>query len=201
MCVVSCRLLACRRPISSRMLTSASSALMCLSSSILASSSAIGCSKSRKATAICAGYRFTLRLLRLRAPRGIRKALGRACRRCPNEAQLHGVTTDETLEGREQLARRPHAPFVAQRSAPQALAVRYCDRHRACPGAHGLRICASSSKAPGCRIARPLAARCAAPGSRAPDPGPAMRRACRRQPSMKSSKRRLPSPAPAHPSR
>src|SRR5215475_12774394 len=51
MLVVSCRLLACRRLISSWMLTSESE-VTCFSSSIFASSSAMGCSKSRKATAM-----------------------------------------------------------------------------------------------------------------------------------------------------
>src|SRR5215470_7252181 len=51
MLMVSCRLFACSRAISSWMLTS-DSEVTCRSSSILASSSAIGCSKSRKETAM-----------------------------------------------------------------------------------------------------------------------------------------------------
>src|SRR5262249_41288268 len=51
MLVVSWRLLACSRLISSWMLTS-DSEVTCFSSSIFASSSAMGCSKSRKATAM-----------------------------------------------------------------------------------------------------------------------------------------------------
>src|SRR5690349_24521807 len=51
MLCVSCSLLACSREISSWMLTAEPEGT-CFSSSILASSSAIGCSKSRKFTAI-----------------------------------------------------------------------------------------------------------------------------------------------------
>src|ERR1700733_7132526 len=127
---VSCRLLACSRAISSLMFTSESPEVMCFSSSIFASSSAIGCSKSRNATAILHAYRCTPGFGRLRAPPRIRKALGNGRRRGGAEAQFHPIAADEILERNQQFTRRPHAPLTAQRERARGVCAAVFDRDR-----------------------------------------------------------------------
>src|SRR5262249_42372036 len=103
MLCVSCRLLACSRPISSWMLTSVSE-VTCRSSSILASSSAIGCSKSRNETAIAKAYPNSA-------------AVGRECGRGRQRGihHLHRARTEQALELIEQLAAGAHRPLRPER--------------------------------------------------------------------------------------
>src|SRR5256885_7574953 len=104
MFIVSCRLLACSRPISSWMLTSPSE-VTCLSSSIFASSSAIGCSKSRNETAMRAGYPNS-------APvGGERRALARRGRRVDD---LQRAAPEHAFELLEQLAAGAHRPLGSE---------------------------------------------------------------------------------------
>ena len=110
---------------------------MCLSSSIFASSSAIGCSKSRNATAIGATLPIGPGgLARLRARPGIRKALGAARRAAgAREAQLDAIAADELFE-RSSSSRAGRTLHSAPRvSAQLALGRAIFDRDRAGTGA------------------------------------------------------------------
>src|SRR5215813_8521315 len=104
MLVVSCRLLAWRRLISSWMLTS-DSEVTCFSSSIFASSSAMGCSKSRKATAmygIPGTVQAGARGYGSGALPSIREGSADTTRRSAID-DLHAATSDESLELLQQL--------------------------------------------------------------------------------------------------
>src|SRR3989440_7323094 len=137
MLVVSWRLFACRRPISSWMLTSVSEG-MCLSSSIFASSSAIGCSKSRNATAMVEGG-YGRAAPRASTPvigqsasvGGKRWAGGRGWRAVHH---VYAAATDEPFELLEQLAARTHAPLVAERQRAAGARARIFDSDRAWAG-------------------------------------------------------------------
>src|SRR5689334_16930337 len=100
---VSWRLLACSRPISSWMLTSVSE-VTCRSSSIFASSSAIGCSKSRNETAMPGAYPNSA-------------AVGGDCRRARHGGvhHLYRAASGQDLELLEQLAAGAHCPLRAER--------------------------------------------------------------------------------------
>src|ERR1700752_851780 len=100
---VSWRLFACSRPISSWRLTS-DSEVTCLSSSIFASSSAIGCSKSRNDTAMRAEPTLT------EAAVGGECAAGRRGRRRVHH--LHRAAAHQGLQLLEQLAAGAHGPFL-----------------------------------------------------------------------------------------
>src|SRR6266478_284227 len=101
------------------MLTSESEG-MCLSSSIFASSSAIGCSKSRNATAMIEGGYGRA------APCASAPAIGQSASIVSRKRwaggrgwravhDLYSVATEEPFEVLEQLAARTHTPLVAER--------------------------------------------------------------------------------------
>src|SRR2546421_13078279 len=100
------------------MLTSESEG-MCLSSSIFASSSAIGCSKSRKATAMNeGGYGRAAPGASARRSAQSASVSGKRCAGGGRRRAVHHVysaATDQPFELLEQLAARPHAPLVAER--------------------------------------------------------------------------------------
>src|SRR5262245_17927185 len=153
MLVVSCRLLACRREISSWMLTSESE-LTCFSSSIFASSSAMGCSKSRNATAIylvkflrdAGGYMKRKRPSiagRLDPGRpaieGSSVSSARARRRAVNHTQSR--VTDKRLQLLDQLTSRLHIPVRAESQCARGTAATVLDGNgagAAPPGAKNL---------------------------------------------------------------
>src|SRR5215469_9632463 len=136
MLCVSWRLLACSLPISSCRLTSADSEVTCLSSSILASSSAMGCSKSRNETAMRRrGYvrRGPERKLASSAAVGGEHPAG-GRRRRPIE-DLDRAAPHQALELLEELPARAHAPLGTEIQRAAGARTRVLDRHRAWPRA------------------------------------------------------------------
>src|SRR5579862_3222600 len=123
MLLVSWRLFACRREISSWMLTS-DSEVTCRSSSILASSSAMGCSKSRKATAMQAYRNFFMLRASVRGASPGRKLGGfpgplaaiRRQRRAGGGGErsvgdLHRAAPQQSFQALPQLPRGAHRPL------------------------------------------------------------------------------------------
>ena len=142
--LVSCSALACRRVISSWMFTSESEARAC-SSSILASSSAIGCSKSRK----CDGHGGPDPQGLIKAARGYGRGrpLTQGCRPrrrwWRHRYALAAVAAHELFELLDQLPRRPHLPLGPNEKAPRCRRAAYSTATAHEPPRQGVRISAA----------------------------------------------------------
>src|SRR5579862_4231122 len=138
MLCVSWRLLACSRPISSCRLIS-DSEVTCLSSSIFASSSAIGCSKSRKETAM-SGRDYVRRALLRKLVGSAPVGAGDPCGTPGGSGVYHlqRAVADQPLELLDELLTGAHAPLGAQIERAAGGGAGVLDGDRAIASAPGL---------------------------------------------------------------